>query len=222
MARTMEKELDALRAGEMTEDEFVRATAGQWDAIAERIVRRWEIPPAIDAEDARQELLLALLEGGLVGKWDPARQVPLSRFVVWTTCATAKAWLHAQRGALRHRGTSRSRFPLSEAACLRRERGDGDADERGPIAAARGEGSTPEGIAAAREVVSALLALAPTRRVRTALELLLAAGGRVGVAAAMLEEDPELALDCRVGGPKEARACIREAIAAAREMARPE
>lgn len=219
MAKTMERELAALRAGEMTEDEFVRATAGQWDAIAERIVRRWEVPPAIDAEDARQELLLALTEQGLVGKWDPARQVPLSRFVVWTTCATAKAWLHAQRGALRHRGTSRSRFPLSEAACYRRGNGEAE-DDRGPVAMARGEGSDPEGIAGAREVVAAILALAPTRRLRTALEVLLAAGGRVGVAAAMLEEDPELALDCRVGSPDEARACIREAMAAARDMAR--
>jgi hypothetical protein len=222
MARKMDAELGALRDGRMTEDEFVRATGDQWDAIAARIVRRWEIPPAIDAEDARQEMLLALVEKGLVGKWDPARDVSLARFVVWTTCANAKAWLHQQRGALRHRGKARSRFPLSEAACARHRRdSDGaEGEERGPVAGARGLGSDPESVAGAREVVSAVLALAPTRRVRVALETLLAAGGSVRLAADLLEREPELALACGVGSAREARSCVREAIAVAREMAR--
>lgn len=217
MAKTMARELQSLRDGEITEDEFARATAGQWDALAERLVRRWELPPAIDAEDARQQLLLALVEQGLVGKWNPARQVELSRYVVWTTCATAKAWLHKQRGAARHRGTARSRFPLSESS-LTRQGGDAGEGTRSPISDAACVDPDPERQADAREVVAALFELAPTVRVRTALRALLAAGGREEVAAAIIDGDPEMALDCRIGSRREALQAVRDAVETARSM----
>jgi hypothetical protein len=218
MARTMARELAALRADEMTEDAFARETMSQWDALAERIVRRWECPPALDAEDARQEMLLALVEQRLVGKWDPARQVELSRFVVWSTCATAKAWVHAQRGALRHRGTARSRFPLSEAS-LRKAPGSAE-EGANPFSRARTEEPDPERAAGAREVVAALLALAPNRRLRTALEVLLVAGGREDVAATIIFGDPDLAFVCQAGSVREARAAVCDAIESARGIAR--
>ncbi len=114
--KTMNAELAALRVGVMTADDFVRRTFGDWSKLGEYLAGRWELPPGLDGEDARQEMLLALFESESVASWDPERSVPLARYVVWNACSETKQYLHKQRGALRWSGKAQSRFPLPFSA----------------------------------------------------------------------------------------------------------
>lgn len=219
MKRTMEKELEQLRAGQISGDAFVRATSGDWDALAASLVGRWEVPPGVDAEDMRQELLLAMWEKDAVGTWDPARAVQLSRYVVWASATGAKAWLHKQRGAARHRGTAKSRFPVAFSSLV-----DGTSDERGEAGSAverraQDGRATPDRAAEARELLRRIFAALPTKRSRTALEVLLRVGGERGAAAEAIDADADLAIDCRVGSRDEARAVVGEALRLARAAA---
>jgi DNA-directed RNA polymerase specialized sigma24 family protein len=211
----MEGPLSRLRAGEIDVDVFLRETAPDWDAFAASLASRWEVPPGLDAEDVRQELLLALYEKDLVGTWDPARAVQISRYVVWGTATSAKAHIHKARGALRHRGTAKSRFPLAEAG-LTSWHGGGSRET--PLTRAADPGARPDEEAEARELVGRILAALP-RRQRRALEVLLRCGGERGAAAEEIDGDPDLAIDCRVGSVAEARELLAAALRGARAVA---
>lgn len=212
----MEGPLGRLRAGEIDLAAFLRETAPDWEAFAASLAGRWEVPPGLDAEDVRQEMLLALLDKDLVGTWDPARSVEISRYVVWGTATSAKAFIHKARGAARHRGTAKSRFPLAEA-------GLGGTDGEGrelasPIARAADPGARPDAEAEARELVGKILGALP-RRARRAMEVLLHCGGERGAAAEAIDGDADLALDCRVGSVAEARTLLADALRQARAVA---
>lgn len=177
--RSMAAELAALRTGVMDAEEFVRRTFGDWNALGEYLAGRWELPPGVDAEDARQEMLLALFEEQAVASWDPARQVPLARYVVWNACASTKQYLHKQRGALRWSGKAKSRFPVAFSMLGVEEGHDPENVQQ----------AEQEGRAEARELLSVIGRQLSTRRAWRAWALLQECGGERGAAAVRFAQE---------------------------------
>jgi DNA-directed RNA polymerase specialized sigma24 family protein len=110
----MQRELEALRAGRLTFDGFVRATRLEWFRLAAYLLRRWSAPADVGLEDLVQEMLLGAWD--VVGRFDPRRGKSVQQFVVWNAVTRAKKWLHKQRCAYKLDDRSPSRHALCMAA----------------------------------------------------------------------------------------------------------
>lgn len=106
----MQAELAQYQRGDLTFDEFARATHKTWVAFSVHLLGRWKASPAVAPEDLQQELLVACWR--CVPKWDPARSA-LLKFVVYNCMDKAKKWLHKQRNAYRRDDKSPGRFPVA-------------------------------------------------------------------------------------------------------------
>ena len=199
--------LRRLRDLRCSPNDFVRATEPQWRAIAKQVVRRVDLPPGVDAEDAQQELLLALFEKGLVEKWDKTAGPTLGGYVVWTCSAYLRTWLNKQRGALRQRSGSPSRYPVCSAK-LSAQDGESFDATWGNLHHENREESKQ----IARELVDQLERSAPTREVRTVLRALRRAEGDMELAATYIQAEPEWSRECQVQTAKDARRAIRDAL----------
>jgi len=103
--------LPRLRAGQLSERDFLRATSCDFLRMAEALMRGWDLPASVDADDVAQELRLHVLAA--IAKWDPARGADLAQFCVFRASEKAAKWLHQQRGAPKaNRGRAQSRYPL--------------------------------------------------------------------------------------------------------------
>lgn len=109
----MKCELQDLRAGKISFDQFALGTADEWDRLATSMWNSWRknIPPTVSTEDIRQEMLLHAWQA--VGKWDPERGTPLEKYVVFNACAKAARFIHTQRAAKRRSDKSESRHPMA-------------------------------------------------------------------------------------------------------------
>lgn len=106
--------LPRYRRGEITSAEFLTRTQGDFQHLAEALIRGWDLPAAVDADDVAQELRRYAIEK--VEDWDPARG-DLAKFCIFSASEKAKKWLHQQRRAPKekrgeHRGGLPSRYPL--------------------------------------------------------------------------------------------------------------
>lgn len=219
--RDMERELHALRSGEMTADQFARETEPHWNRMAKVLYARWPLPPSVDEEDIRQEMILAALEPKprdgrtLMEKWDPQRATKLSRYVVFNAHADTTKEIHRLRDSPRRRGTEEGRFPVAMSvlrpdAAWWTDDADGDDGE----AAERLEERT-----AAREMLrSAIRRL--SREDGLLLRVLLLVGGDVDAAAEKVDESFALSLACGVGSKREARERVERAMQSAAEVLR--
>lgn len=97
---TFDQAVLSLRDGRTTFDEFTRATKGRWQSLALYIMRRWQLPPAVEPQDVIQELLLGAWRA--VWKYDASRGASPSRYVVWNAVDYAKKKAHKMRGANMH------------------------------------------------------------------------------------------------------------------------
>lgn len=96
-----------LYEGDITFEEFVRATRERWEKLASYIMRRWRLPAWASLEDIVQELLLGAWN--CVWKFAPVSKSDHTpgaheRYVVWNAVDYAKKKAHKVRGASRHRG----------------------------------------------------------------------------------------------------------------------
>lgn len=101
MASEFEVEVERLREGRSTYEEFALATRRRWESMAAWLMRRWRVPGWVEPIDVVQELLL----GAWVGVWayEPGRGTrSLSEHVVYTACDKAKKKMHKARGAKLH------------------------------------------------------------------------------------------------------------------------
>jgi hypothetical protein len=226
MGRDMEQELRALHAGEITGDEFARQTEAHWTRMAKVLHGRWDLPPAVDEEDIRQEMLLAAFEPKpqsgktLLEKWDPARCAKLSRYVVFNSHADVAKKIHKQREAHRRKGTEEGRFPIAMSS-LGMDLAWWAGDDTG-LTADAGEGAERmEGRAAAREVLLRVLHTL-SRIERVALRVLLHVGGDADAAARAIENSLPLAIATEVGSEQEALVLVERVMGRARDVARSE
>lgn len=105
----MQAELEALRAGSISFEEFQSRTIDTWRRLAKYLLRRWPSPAGVDVDDLVQELLLAAWN--FAPRFDAKRGSSLRSFIVFNACDKAKKWLHQQRNAYRRDDKSPGRYP---------------------------------------------------------------------------------------------------------------
>lgn len=111
--------LDRLRQGEADFGAFAGATATDWRLLSHWLMRRYSLPPAVDAEDVQQEMLIECWRS--VPLWRPDGGQPLKKWTVYRSVGQAKEWLHKQRNAYKRRNKSPSRHPLAFAGLSENE-----------------------------------------------------------------------------------------------------
>ncbi len=199
-----------VKDGSMSFDVFAASTIVTWDGLARDILRRWDTPTWFDAEDVRQELLIAAWT--YLQKFDASRGVPLHKFLTWNAYDKAKKRVHRVRGAKLH---SKADYNPSRYELLDRAPPKGD-KERSDFAT-RKEASTPtisDEIVAMENLQSAL-DVCDTEKERM-LVLLMSAEQDIERAAMRLYGDPETRLACRLGCEQ---AAVRIVRATARDVA---
>lgn len=83
----------------------------EWKRHADRLWRKWSLPPVVSSEDLLQELLMAAWHFHRL--WDPDGGIPHRVWVFTGAINRAKSWIHAQRGALRRSAYNPSRYHVS-------------------------------------------------------------------------------------------------------------
>lgn len=124
--------LHALREGRVSFDEFWRATRNLWRFMAARLLRARNPGIGVGQEDVEQEMVLECWR--VVPRWDPARGVPIDRYVIFNASAKASHWLDAQREACQgaRLADNPTRAPrLGSLDTIEREVGGTSALERG-------------------------------------------------------------------------------------------
>ncbi len=194
----LESELDGLRTGKMTFDQFVRSTAGDWTRLASYLRGRWQVPSAVDVDDVRQEMLLAAWRA--VAAWDDTRGVSLRSFVLWTAITLAKKWLHGQRAALRRDDHAPSRHEVTATAL-----GIEPTDDRSSVTG-RTEAEQEFTVAGIELFGRVLASIPPTDNV--CLQALLTTGGDVASAAGALYSNPTARATLRLKDERDARRAV--------------
>lgn len=194
--------LTGLRDGSIGWGGFLDRSAQDFRRLAQHLVSRWDVPPAVGVEDVEQELRIGVHRH--VGRWDPERGPSLKGFVVFNAVADAKRWLHQQRGSLRRSDSSTSRYPLSATALAR----EGDAEA--PTIEGR-QHAQQEACTQAREVLEAAM-----RHDAAAVAYVLG-GGDEDEAAELLLSDLRAVIALQIDRPAQARAHVRRAAAVLRE-----
>jgi hypothetical protein len=92
----MNKQLMAVRAGKKTFAELVEATMGDWWRMADRMRKRYYVPPSTSTEDLVQEMLLETwrrMTGTARHSWDPSRGVTLQRYCIFNAHGVVRSLL---------------------------------------------------------------------------------------------------------------------------------
>lgn len=202
-----------LLAGEKTFEQFYRATRVEWRREAQRLLRMWRLPAAVELEDVEQELVSAAWQ--VLGQFDASRGVELGAWLNWNAHASTKRWLHRQRKALRLSGKSESRHAVSLSEMARKDQ-DGQTVEVQLLDVTNDSAEDALAVVdAIREAVGWL-----DKADRFCLVALVAAGGNVRAAAETLFRNREFARQLRIdsvddAAERVARVASRTATAAA-------
>jgi hypothetical protein len=207
----LETQLQALRAGAIGFTRFAYLTRADFGRMAAYLLRRWKTPTWFVEEDVVQELLFAASEHART--WDPARGVPLARYVAWNAARVAKRWMHKARGVSINGSPDRkvSRFELPFSAL-------GDVDEEGDDFIARiadGTASAEDILAARTETVAVaqtLLDACWTPRERRAVEAVKQTGDHER-AGRHLYDNVEHRIELRLGSEEKAEAFVTRTVA---------
>jgi hypothetical protein len=178
----------------VTADQWCAAHRKEIEKIGRWLLRRWPVPAAVTADDVAQELRLGAVLA--LRDYDPARGVPLDRYVWWQAMQRTKRWLHVQRGALRRSGSAPSTHPVLTTA---------DPDEWRDV---RSDGMAQDEVVEFLELLRQALAACRTPQERTCFGALVDARFDVEVAGAALFESAE----CDARTPRQARRMVRECV----------
>lgn len=107
----MKRELEALRAGSMTFDAFVRETQGEWFKLARSLRNQWRLSGSGDMAEIEDVQQIMLMEAySRLRSFDETKTsqdgtpVGLLKYVLFNACDKAKKWLRRQvavkRGAM--------------------------------------------------------------------------------------------------------------------------
>lgn len=194
--------LEALWDDDLTFQQFVHLTRDDWTRLARTIRKRWRIPPGVEFEDVRQEMLLAAWNA--VGNWHEGNGMALAPFVVWKAVTRAKRWINGQRNAPRRSDRAASRYPVSFSVLMP---ADGD-DVEAFAASLAYVYPNQEQHAEMREQALEAFGRCRTEREQVLLQLLLEEMGSVDHAIRRIVENPELRLALGLGGPNHSRRAI--------------
>ena len=203
----------ALWGKQITEDAFIRGTAGHWRYCAADIWRRWrrKLPAATEFEDIEQEFLIQVLRH--VPEWRPDRGMAIGKFVAWAATKRTQREIHGIRGARIHgnegKNPGRPETTFSSYAARRAARGardgrpeDVDPSDLVPIHA------TQDIRAALREILSDALADAVTIREAFVMLALQNCDGDPDDAAVALFADFSARVECELRDVEHARRIV--------------
>ena len=97
----------------MTPDRWCRDNAAKLRMVAWQLYRRWP-SHAVSQEDVLQELLVSALTAW--DRFDPARGVDRTAYLVWSASCLTTKWLHRQRGDRSWKGQDNQAVPVSALA----------------------------------------------------------------------------------------------------------
>jgi len=101
---------------------FYRLAHPDLERIAKYLLRRWDVPEAVEVEDVVQELASAAWWA--MQRWDPTLAT-LHEYVMFNMTDKAKKELHKQRNAYRRDGSAPGRYEIPESRLRRRASDDG-------------------------------------------------------------------------------------------------
>jgi DNA-directed RNA polymerase specialized sigma24 family protein len=213
----MQAELEALRAGVITFDQFQRQTHSQWEKYASMLLRRWRSPEGVEREDLVQEMMIAVWKS--LPDWRPDGGKPLGEWVTYRAIDKAKKWLHKQRDAKRRDDKAPGRYPLRFTQVVRGDYTNEPEDQvierlvavgRAPVfsGTVSVEGPGLEDI----EQLSVVTGGLTDPRDRYCLVALVRAGGDVDLAAIEIYDDARTRLAFRLHTLKTARRVVAQAL----------
>jgi DNA-directed RNA polymerase specialized sigma24 family protein len=200
----MKLELEALRAGKINFNDFVRKTSSEWERLAAKLFRAYPSPDGVEVDDIFQEMVLHAWRAAV--DWDSERGSDLTRYVTWTAYAYARRWLNGQRNAYRRSDHSPGRFPLSESA-TKGEREDWSLGDLLIVDATEEE-------ADARRIFSRIVCRLEDPGQVMALEAWAVAGSS-SAAVALLQADPKIVAVLNLWTPGAAQRLVTQAIESA-------
>lgn len=89
---------------------FVRETEHEFEKMAAKIHRRWNLPEAVEPLDCLQDLHAEIVR--ILKNYDP-EQATVAAFMVWNAFSRAKKECNRQRGKVNSREKSRHALPIS-------------------------------------------------------------------------------------------------------------
>jgi hypothetical protein len=197
----------ALRAGEITKNEFVRRTADRWRRTSQHLYSRWrrKLPQWVEREDVEQELVLLALE--YVTKWTPGRGASLPSYVLWCSIHRAQRKMDHWRGASLS-GNSGKNPGRHELTFSRIASPDGD----DPGTRVPGENDDPLDLIESGEEFEVAMARCQTVRQALVMLALRATRGDVERAAWSLHRNFRSRLECDIESVEHAEEVIREVV----------
>lgn len=111
--REFEKACIALRDGDISFDEFFRRSKPYWLDKARKLMRRRQLPVAIDIEDVLQDLSVAAWKFALNYDSNNKAGASFKRYIVWNAIDKANKEINIQRNSYERTNTGPSRFPTS-------------------------------------------------------------------------------------------------------------
>lgn len=200
------------RAGTLDFAGFYERTTADWARIARQLLRKWEVPIWLSPEDIEHDLVIAAWLA--VHKYTPKRgKMSLKGFVVWRAYAAAKRVIHKARlGHRPHRGESRAKSQHELFANDIASR-PGEPEVNGVDVLASVE-ATQELAAFRCSILRRFIPLSRTTSDALALRALVAVGGRsIDDAAAVLYDDEDARLTCRLLNEEHAGKVVMNAVA---------
>lgn len=206
----MKIELDLLKDGKISFDEFARRTDHEWQRLAARIYRKWRTPKGVEVADIVQELKLSAWKNSTT--WIQTNRFPragnsmvLEAYVVWMACREAERWVHQQRNAKRRSAHAPGRY---DVAWTDFSKGDQLVTEDNYLF----ENATSETIVIGIEALSDVIECLETEAERLAVYAWLTMGS-VEQAAAYLESDAKRRSALNLWTDGAARRLVKQSLA---------
>lgn len=205
-----ERAARALKAKEITADQFLRATRERWRRTARYIHERWrrKLPAWVEPEDVEQELVLLVLLAIRRYNRRRAGRMTLGQYATWGAIHRTQRQIHRWREASLSGNEGRNPSRCEIAFC-RAFGPETDPFAKAPPAEAR----QCEAVEAS-ERFEVLLAGCETVREALSLSALRRAAGDPRAAARLLFSDYATRVECELGSEAQARRVVVESLEA--------
>jgi DNA-directed RNA polymerase specialized sigma24 family protein len=196
----------------------VTLTLDEWKRYAASLLKRWQVPAAVEVSDVVQELLMSVSRHLAI--WDSTRAAA-DKFLVWSATTETKRWLHRQRSAKRLDDRSPSRHPFSFSTFPWTERSTSKSSDdlftASDISASlEVEADQDQNIERSESITRVLKALNASDQYCV---IALVSKGSVDEAARVVYDDAGFRLACRFRGPVDARRRVMQAASRAAHVA---
>lgn len=196
----LDRELHAVRDGEISFGAMVSRTKGKWEGIARVVRRRWDVPAWLTVEDLMQSMLE--VAWSRLWKWKPGGGLTLEQYLVMQCIDRAKKEIHRARlGRRQHRDDSHTPSQYEQL-------NEGPEEAQWPRLRIEAE---QEEIAEIRKRFERAIARAPNEIDAVACAALACSAGDLAEASVLIYDDLDARLICRLYSEEDATTVVRKA-----------